>query len=131
MSYRIEKTLVLSTAHITEKDIALLGSTYNNIQEREENEPYPFTVISPDIAESWLIYVPEEAEFKEYTNSTSYMKDLLEDVLSDPIRDDLCVLKYFSTAFIEILHLTQKLGCTWLSFSYDETPRKDLKVFYF
>ena len=119
MKRTIEKTLVLSTGHISQKDADALEATI--VQSKIGRfDPYPFKVV--DHGEGWMIHVPDNVRFTS-SNSESYITSLDSDY------NDLIVLKEFTPEFGKLLNIAQDNKCHWINLDRDVETEEDLTTF--
>lgn len=109
MKLEIEKMLVISTWHVSEKDMTFLCEPTPN--------GYPYTKISTGYGT--LIRIPDDMVLPEKAQSIDFIKSR-----SIP---DWC--KLFSKEFIEILRLAQDKKCAWVNFDRDGPEVEGLPKF--
>jgi len=125
MKIAIEKTMVLSTGHISSEDNDLLSKTIKHVKGKITKHPYterdyPYKVV--DHGDGYIIYVPTGTYFSE-SNSEGYITKL------EPSDWDIIVLKGFSSAFKKILNLAISNDCCWVNLDAGADIYEDLEEF--
>lgn len=123
MGKLIEKTLVLSTGHLTLKDSELLDETAKNRADDTGMFPYPHKTL--DHGNGFIIYVP--SEFKIKRNSEHYIEKL--DKGTPQPAEDWDRLDGFSESFKDLLSLAQEMNCCWINFDTDVEADSDLPYY--
>ena len=105
----IEKSLVISTGHITKADMENLTVT--------DPHPYPYTVKETDYGV--MIYITEDMELPPREQSVEFITDFeYEDWMDE-----------YSDEFMEILRIAKEQGCSWVHFDCDGTQYESLRLF--
>jgi len=98
MDLEIEKTLIISTSHITEKDMDKLTSL---------SPAYPYTLLITDYGV--MLALPSYVKLPPRSNSIAFITEIDFEEWTDK----------YSDAFLEILRIAKEKECLWVNFDCD------------
>jgi len=107
MDLDIEKMLVISTGHITEKDMTLLT----------EEGLYPYTILQTGYGT--IISLVTNMTLPPREQSVDFITEFKEEKW----------MKIFSKEFMEILRIAKENDCFWVNFDRDGSQYEELPLF--